>query len=252
VRDRFGISSERAQRFKFHGQTSGVDLTRQQPLNNIARVTAQAIAGIFGGLQSMHTDSFDEVLSTPTEDAARIAIATQNILREEAHLTDVIDPLGGSYYIERLTDQMEDEIVDLMEKIDDIGGMYKAVESGWVQGKIGESALAFQDRVTHGDEKIVGVNAYQVETETELPVKSLPRPSPEDIQAYIENLADYKKRRDQDAVNRALDDLAEIANDNKRNTFEGVVNAARAGATQSETIAVMRAELGFGHPLVVA
>ena len=91
-----------------------------------------------------------------------------------------------------------------------------------------------------------------METETELPVKSLPRPSPEDIQAYIENLADYKKRRDQDAVNRALDDLAEIANDNKRNTFEGVVNAARAGATQSETIAVMRAELGFGHPLVVA
>ncbi|MBT3703845.1 MAG: methylmalonyl-CoA mutase [Alphaproteobacteria bacterium] len=252
VRDRFGISSEKAQRFKFHGQTSGVDLTRQQPLNNIARVTAQAIAGIFGGLQSLHTDSFDEVLSTPTEDAARIAIATQNILREEAHLTDVIDPLGGSYYIERLTDQMEEEIVALMEKIDDLGGMYKAVESGWVQGKIGASAMAFQDRITHGDETIVGVNAYQVDSEVELPVKPLDRPAPEDIEAFIENLAKYKRNRDQDAVDRALDDLGDIANDNKRNTFEGVVNASRAGATQSETIAVLRAELGFGQPLVVA
>ena len=111
TRERFGARDPRSWRFKFHGQTSGVDLTRQQPLNNIARVTVQAIAGILGGLQSLHTDAYDEALSCPTEFGARIAVNTQNILREEAHLTDVIDPLGGSYYIESLTDEMEQKIL---------------------------------------------------------------------------------------------------------------------------------------------
>ena len=107
ARERLGARDPRSWRFKFHAQTSGVDLTRQQPLNNVARVTAQAIAGIFGGLQSLHTDAYDEALSCPTQFGARIAVATQNILREEAQLTDVIDPLGGSYYVEALTDEME-------------------------------------------------------------------------------------------------------------------------------------------------
>mgnify|MGYP002725595056 CR=1 FL=1 len=252
VRDRFGIDDVKAQRFKFHGQTSGVDLTRQQPLNNISRVTAQAIAGIFGGLQSLHTDSFDEVLGTPTEAAARIAISSQNILREEAHLTDVADPLGGSYYVERLTDQMEEEILSIIETVDDLGGMYRAVESGWVQTRIGDSAGAFQDGVRAGTEKIVGVNAYQVEQETEIPVQPLARPEPASIEAYLERLADYKKGRDADAVSRALDDLAAAANSNNSNVYGKVVDAARAGATQGESIKVLRDELGFGQPLVVA
>ena len=126
ARERLGAKDERAWRFKFHAQTSGVDLTRQQPLNNIARVTAQAMAGIFGGLQSLHTDSYDEVFQVPSEAAARIAVATQNILREEAHLTDVIDPLGGSFYVESLTDQMEEKILAIMKTIDDAGGI-----TGW-------------------------------------------------------------------------------------------------------------------------
>ncbi len=252
VRDRFGIDDVKAQRFKFHGQTSGVDLTRQQPLNNISRVTAQAIAGIFGGLQSLHTDSFDEVLGTPTEAAARIAISSQNILREEAHLTDVADPLGGSYYVERLTDQMEEEILSIIEAVDDLGGMYRAVESGWVQTRIGDAAGAFQDKVRAGTEKIVGVNAYQVEQETEIPVQPLARPEPASIEAYLERLADYKKSRDADAVSRALDDLAAAANSNNFNVYGKVVDAARAGATQGESIKVLRDELGFGQPLVVA
>ena len=132
----------RSWRFKFHAQTSGVDLTRQQPLNNIARVTAQAIAGIFGGLQSLHTDAYDEALSCPTQFGARIAVATQNILREEAHLTDVIDPLGGSYYVEALTDEMEERVLAIMADVEAAGGMYTAVESGFVQRRIGESARA--------------------------------------------------------------------------------------------------------------
>ena len=177
VRERYGAKNPKAWRFKFHGQTSGVDLTREQPLNNIARVTAQAIAGIFGGLQSLHTDSYDEVLSVPTEAAARIAISTQEILKDEAHLTDVIDPLGGSYYIESLTNDMEDRIVDVIERIDAQGGMYEAVSSGFVQEMIGRSALAFQDKVDRGEETIVGVNKFRVDDEAELPREPLKPPA---------------------------------------------------------------------------
>src|SRR5512134_1568715 len=159
ARERFGAKDPRSWRFKFHAQTSGVDLTRQQPLNNIARVTAQAIAGIFGGLQSLHTDAYDEVLSCPTQFGARIAVATQNILREEAHLTDVIDPLGGSYYVEALTDAMEAKIVAAMDDVSAQGGMYAAVQSGYVQRRIGESARRFQAQVESGEQTVVGVNA---------------------------------------------------------------------------------------------
>src|SRR4030095_7950288 len=129
ARERFGARDPRSWRFKFHAQTSGVDLTRQQPLNNVARVTAQAIAGIFGGLQSLHTDAYDEALSCPTQFGARVAVATQNILREEARLTDVIDPLGGSYYVEALTNEMEARIVAVLDEVDAQGGMYKGVEA---------------------------------------------------------------------------------------------------------------------------
>ena len=163
ARERLGAKDPKAWRFKFHGQTSGVDLTRQQPLNNIARVTAQAMAGIFGGLQSLHTDGYDEAVSVPTAEAARIAIATQNILREEAQLTDVIDPLGGSYYVETLTDRMQEEIEAVIARIDAAGGMYQAVEKGLVQQMIGESALAHQLKIESGEQTVVGVNAYQID-----------------------------------------------------------------------------------------
>ncbi|TAN54418.1 MAG: methylmalonyl-CoA mutase, partial [Betaproteobacteria bacterium] len=177
ARERLGARDPRAWRFKFHAQTSGVDLTRQQPLNNIARVTAQAIAGIFGGLQSLHTDSYDEVLSTPTGEAARIAVATQNILREEAHLVDVIDPLGGAYYVEALTDEMERRIEALIAKVDAAGGMYAAVEQGLVQRMIGESARRFQDAVESGRQTVVGVNAFRT-AETSAAVRPLEYPEP--------------------------------------------------------------------------
>ncbi len=130
ARERLGAKDPGSWRFKFHGQTSGVDLTEQQPLNNIARVAVQAMAGIMSGLQSLHTDAYDEAITTPTEETARIAVATQNILREEAHLCDVIDPLGGSYYVETLTDQMEQEMLTLIGKIDDAGGHVQGGRGG--------------------------------------------------------------------------------------------------------------------------
>ena len=249
ARERLGALDPRSWRFKFHAQTSGVDLTRQQPLNNIARVTAQAIAGIFGGLQSLHTDAYDEVLSTPTLEAARIAVATQNILREEAHLTDVIDPLAGSYYLEALTDGMEREILKIIGDIDAAGGMYRAVEQGLVQKWIGESARAFQEKVERGEETIVGVNAYQAAEERRQP--ALPRPDPDKIAAQIERLRHYKRGRDAARLQGGMDALARAAQDPKRNLFAAVVEAAGAGATHGEICGALRRELGFGQPLAV-
>ncbi|WP_332749006.1 acyl-CoA mutase large subunit family protein [Hydrogenophaga sp.] len=249
-RERFGAKDPRSWRFKFHGQTSGVDLTRQQPLNNVARVTTQAMAGIFGGLQSLHTDGYDEVFSTPTAEAARIAVATQNILREEAHLTDVIDPLGGSYYVESLTNDMETKINAIISMIDEAGGMYQAVENGIVQRMIGESALAFQKKVDAGEQTIVGVNAYQVE-EDPATYPSLEYPDAARMQSYLGRLADFKKSRSSADVDKAISALAKSANTPKSNVFEHVVAAAEVGATHGEICGTLRKELGFGQPLTV-
>jgi methylmalonyl-CoA mutase N-terminal domain/subunit len=251
VRERLGASNPRAWRFKFHAQTSGVDLTMQQPLNNIARVTAQAMAGILGGLQSLHTDAFDEVVSTPCEEAARVAVATQNILREEARLCDVIDPLGGSYYLETLTVEMEAEIEAVMDQIDSQGGMYRAVESGFVQERIGRSALAFQNRVESGAQKIVGVNSYEHEEDSSRLLEP-ERPDPEAMRKHLETFRSFKKQRDQGAVRRSLDALARSTEDAGDNVFGRVVDAAQAGATHGEIVACLRAEVGFGEPLIAA
>jgi methylmalonyl-CoA mutase N-terminal domain/subunit len=246
VRERYGVKDPRSLRFKFHAQTSGVDLTRQQPLNNVARVTVQAMAGIFGGLQSLHTDAYDEVLSCPTEFGARIAVATQNILREEAHLTDVIDPLGGSYYVEALTGQMEEEILKSLALVQDAGGMYRAVEHGLVQSLIGESARRFQTKVERGEQTVVGVNAYRVDegAADRPPVQTVDDAA---MAAHRTAFAEWKAARSQARVASALDDLARAANATRTNVFEHVVAAAEAGCTHGEICGTLRRELGFGH-----
>ena len=249
ARERLGAKDPGSWRFKFHGQTSGVDLTEQQPLNNIARVAVQAMAGIMSGLQSLHTDAYDEAITTPTEETARIAVATQNILREEAHLCDVIDPLGGSYYVETLTDQMEHEIEALIGKIDEAGGMYKAAEAGIIQSMIGQSALAFQERVESGDEKVIGVNCYQADDDFR--GRPTERPDPERMNEHVARFKAYKAERSQTDVRRALDALARAANSARENVYERIVEAAEAGVTHGEIVSLLRQELGFGHPLVV-
>jgi len=250
ARDRLGAKDPACWRFKFHGQTSGVDLTQQQPLNNIARVSVQAMAGILSGLQSLHTDAYDEAIATPSEETARVAVATQNILREEARLCDVIDPLGGSYYIERLTDQMEAEIEAVIAKVDAAGGMYKAAEAGLVQTMIGDSALAFQEQVETGERKVVGVNCYRVDEDPTVPPAD--RPDLAAMERHVERFKAFKRERSQIAVTRALDDLARAANSEGENTFGKVIDAAEAGVTHGEIVACLRRELGFGHPLVIA
>jgi methylmalonyl-CoA mutase N-terminal domain/subunit len=252
VRDHFGIDDPRCLRFRFHAQTSGVDLTRQQPLNNIARVAIQAAAGIFGGLQSLHTDSFDEALSSPTEKAARVAVATQAILCEEAGLTEVIDPLGGSYYVEALTNAMEAEIERVMAVVAQAGGMYAAVEAGLVQRMIGESARAYQDKVERGAQTMVGVNAYVAEEDPADRPPPLRRLAPTETDDFLGRLDTYKKRRDAAAVTRALDAIARAAADPSANLFEQVVAAVRAGATHGEICTRAREVLGAGDPRVAA
>ncbi|RVW09071.1 methylmalonyl-CoA mutase [Prescottella agglutinans] len=251
TRERLGAKDPRSWRFKFHGQTSGVDLTAQQPLNNIARVATQAIAGIFSGLQSMHTDAYDEAITCPTEESARIAVATQNILREEAHLCDVIDPLGGSYYVERLTDQMEEEILRVMKVVEDAGGMYEAVGSGLVQGMIGRSALAAQERIDLGEDRVIGVNCYRSEEgeDTQPPPY---RPDPQAMAAHVEAFREFKRDRSAADVGRAVDGLRRAAQSEKENVFEQVVDAAISGVTHGEIVGTLREELGFGNPLIVA
>jgi methylmalonyl-CoA mutase N-terminal domain/subunit len=249
VKERFGLDDKRAMRFKFHAQTSGADLTRQQPLNNIARVAVQAMAGIFGGLQSIHTDGYDEAISCPTEESAQIAIATQNILRDEAHLCDVIDPLGGSYYLETLTGQMEAVIEELITRVDDAGGMYQAVEAGLVQGIIGESALAFESQIESGQQKVVGVNAY-IDKQDE--AEPLPyRPDQAEISRVISEFQSFKNQRNKRSLQKSLDTLARVANSNDENIFAAVVASAMAGVTHGEIVSCLRNELGFGHPLIV-
>lgn len=249
ARERLGARDPRSWRFKFHGQTSGVDLTRQQPLNNIARVAVQAMAGIFSGLQSMHTDSYDEAIACPSEEPARIAIATQNILREEAHLCDVIDPLGGSWYVESLTDQMEARIQQVLDIVEAAGGMYKAVESGLVQRMIGTSALEYQRKIEEGTEKVVGVNCYRDESPAPEPASY--RPDRAAMEAHVRAFRAFKAERDQGAVRRALDALARAAAGSE-NVYARVVEAAEAGVSHGEIVACLRRELGFGQPLMVA
>ena len=249
ARERLGAKNPKSWRFKFHGQTSGADLTAQQPLNNIARVTAQAIAGIMSGLQSMHTDAYDEAITCPTEETAKIAVATQNILREEAHLCDVIDPLAGSYYVERLTDQMDEKIRGIIGQIDAAGGMYQAVDDGLVQTMIGDSALQWQEKVESGEEKVIGVNCYH-EGEESHPVQPY-RPDPDKMAAHVESFRQFKAGRSQQQVDKAIDNLRRTANSKSGNVFESVIEAAAEHCTHGEIIACLRDELGFGQPLIV-
>src|SRR6059058_1461979 len=167
MRDRFGAVNERVMQMRFHTQTAGVSLTVQQPLNNIVRVAIQALAGVLGGTQSLHTDAYDEALALPTDRAALIALRTQQIIAEETGVANTIDPLGGSYFIEALTKKMEDGALDYFAKIDALGGMVAAIEKGFPQREIQESAYQYQKAVERGDQSIVGVNKYEMKDETQ-------------------------------------------------------------------------------------
>src|SRR5215210_4901128 len=222
MRERFGARSERTLQLRFHTQTAGVSLTVQQPLNNIVRVAIQALAGVLGGTQSLHTDAYDEALALPTDRAALIALRTQQIIAEETGVANTVDPLGGSYFIESLTKKMEDGALDYFEKIDSLGGMVEAIEKGFPQREIQESADQYPTAVERGDQTIVGVNKYSMEEESgQVPILVINEGVRE---RQLQRLEESNSRRDNGAVSNALEKLKKAARDGD-NTMPATIEA---------------------------
>jgi len=237
MKTRFGAKNPRTMQMRFHTQTAGVSLTVQQPLNNIARVAIQALAGVLGGTQSLHTDSFDEALALPSDEAALIALRTQQIIAEETGVANTVDPLGGSYYIESLTQKMIDGCMDYFEKIDGFGGMVEAVEAGFPQREIHESAYQYQKAVERKEQVIVGVNKYVMENEIHNT----------DILQIAEGIRDHqllrmehvKSVRDAGAVANSLEKLKQAAITGE-NTMPSIIESVAAYATVEEICVALR------------
>jgi len=236
MRDRFGSTNERTLKLRFHTQTAGVSLTVQQPLNNIVRVAIQALAGVFGGTQSLHTDAYDEALALPTDQAALIALRTQQIIAEETGVANTIDPLGGSYFVESLTEKMEQGALDYFRKIDSMGGMVAAIEKGFPQREIQDSAYKYQKAVERGAQVIVGVNKYEMENDSQIPTLAIDE-SVRDHQ--IERLNQTRAKRDSGAVANALEALKRAAQRGD-NTMPATIEAVRAYATLGEICSALR------------
>ncbi len=237
MRDHFGAKNERTMQLRFHTQTAGVSLTVQQPVNNIVRVAIQALAGVLGGTQSLHTDAYDEALALPTDRAALIALRTQQIIAEETGVANTVDPLGGSYFIEALTQKMEEGARDYFDRIDAMGGMVEAVEKGFPQREIQESAYQYQKALERGDQTIVGVNKYVMQDEPqEVPTLVID----ESVRSHqIERLEQTKARRDYGSVVKTLDNLRKAA-ERGENTMPATIEAVRAYATLGEICSALR------------
>ncbi|MDT5062134.1 MAG: methylmalonyl-CoA mutase, N-terminal domain [Acidobacteriota bacterium] len=242
MQERFNAKSERTLQLRFHTQTAGVSLTVQQPLNNIVRVAIQALAGVLGGTNSLHTDSYDEALALPTDRSALIALRTQQIIAEETGVVNTIDPLGGSYFLEALTKKMEDGALDYFRKIDAMGGMVEAVEKGFPQREIQESAYQYQKAVERGEQTIVGVNKYQMEGgDAEITTLVID----EGVRDHqVERLQQTRARRDKGAVANSLEKVRQAARANE-NTMPATIEAVRAYATLGEICDALRDVYGL-------
>ncbi|HYO99677.1 MAG TPA: methylmalonyl-CoA mutase family protein [Pyrinomonadaceae bacterium] len=242
MRERFNAKDTRTLQLRFHTQTAGVSLTVQQPLNNIVRVAIQALAGVLGGTQSLHTDAFDEALALPTDRAALIALRTQQIIAEETGVVNTVDPLGGSYFLESLTKKMEDGALDYFAKIDAMGGMVSAVEKGFPQREIQESAYQYQKAVERGEQTIVGVNKYQIDDEqSKIDILVID----EAVRGHqIARLDEARARRDAGAVSNSLEKLKRAAQAGD-NTMPATIEAVRAYATLGEICDALRDVYGL-------
>ncbi len=241
MRDRFGAKNPRSWLLRTHAQTAGVSLTAQQPLNNVARVALQAFAAVCGGTQSLHTNSLDETYALPTEEAVRVALRTQQIIAHETGADRVVDPLGGSYYVEYLTDEMEKAAFEYIRKIDEMGGIVAAVESGYPQKEIAESAYQYQREVERGERIIVGVNAF-TEGNEEDNIELL-HIDDEVARRQVERLKALKARRDGAAVARRLEEIRRACRDGS-NLFPPVLAAVKDYVTLGEISDVFREEFG--------
>jgi methylmalonyl-CoA mutase, N-terminal domain len=247
LRDRYGATNEKAMLMRFHTQTAGVSLTAQQPDNNIVRTAIEALAGVLGGTQSLHTNALDEVLALPSDHAARVALRTQQVIAEETGVTNVIDPLGGSWYVEWLTDeierQAEEEFARILEMSDDgtiTSGILRGIDEGYFTSEIADAAFAFQNRMDKGDFRMVGVNAY---TDADEPPLEILRISAEVERVQNERLATLRASRDQRAVDTALDALRTAAATDE-NLVPRIMDAVRADATVGEVSGALQDVFG--------
>ena len=241
MKERFGATNPKSMMLRFHTQTAGSMLTAQQPANNIVRVALQTAAAVLGGTQSLHTNSQDEALALPTEDSVRVALRTQQIVAYESGLADVVDPLAGSYFIEALTDKIEQEAMAYIEKIDELGGAVVAIEKGYIQREIQESAYKWQMEVEAQQRIIVGVNKFQIE---EKPVEGLLRVDSSVGELQKQKLDDLRAKRDNEAVQAKLAMLEKAAGEEETNLMPFILEAVKVYATLGEICGVMRKVFG--------
>jgi methylmalonyl-CoA mutase, N-terminal domain len=245
MKERFGAKNPESMKLRTHAQTAGVSLTAQQPQNNVVRVAIQALAAILGGTQSLHTNSLDETYALPTEDAVTIALRTQQILAEESGVASTIDPLGGSYFVEDLTQRLEQEAMETIRRIDEMGGMVSAIEKGYPQREIAASAYRFQRQLESGERVMVGVNKYESDGNQNIP---LLRVDEEVERTQVENLRRVKAERDPSRVRAALEGVRLAARSKAgtpgSNLVPPIIDAAKAYCTQQEICDVLREVLG--------
>ena len=236
AKERFDAKNPKSMMLRFHAQTAGSSLTAQQPDNNVVRIALQALAAVLGGAQSLHTNSRDEALGLPTAEAARLALRTQQIIASETGVINTVDPVGGSYAIETLTGEIEERTFAYLRKIEDMGGMLPAIESGWVQSQIQEAAYAYQRSIESGGRVVVGVNEYQIEDTTPIPIHIL---DPHREHEQIVRLQAVRKRRNAGAVSNALEEL-ETASRSDENLMPYILRATQAYASVGEISDVFR------------
>ncbi|MHA2143816.1 MAG: acyl-CoA mutase large subunit family protein [Candidatus Thorarchaeota archaeon] len=240
MRERFKAKKDSSCKMRFHTQTAGCTLTAQQPDNNVVRVTLQALQAVLGGTQSLHTNSRDEALSLPTEESVQIALRTQQIIAHESGVSDTVDPLAGSYYIESLTNTIENEAMEYIKKIDDMGGAPMAIERGFIQREIHDAAYQFQRSVDEAQRVVVGVNKFTVEEETQFDYLRI---NPETEREQVKQLGTVRKKRDKDEVRASLDTLR-IAAESDTNLMPPIIRAVRVYATLGEICGVLREVFG--------
>jgi methylmalonyl-CoA mutase N-terminal domain/subunit len=236
LRDRYGAKNPRSWLMRFHTQTAGVSLTAQQPEVNLIRTAIEALAAVLGGTQSLHTNSFDEALALPTEHAVRLALRTQQVIAHETGVVNTIDPLGGSYYLEHLTSELERQAYEYFDRIAELGGVIPAIEENFFQREIAEASFRYQSEVEAGQRVIVGVNRYELEAETPLEILRI---DPALERKQIERVRGVRARRDSAAVEQALGDLRRAA-EGDSNLMEPIMAASRAYATMGEMCDALR------------
>lgn len=235
-----GATDEKAMMLRFHTQTGGSTLTAQQPLNNVSRVTIQALAAVLGGTQSLHTNGYDEALSLPTEEAARTALRTQQVVAFESGVTDTADPLAGSYFVESLTNEIEQKAWQLIDKIDTIGGSVQAIEEGFIQDEIARSAYEYQRKIENGEKIIVGVNRFAMEEENKIPLLKID----DSIQGLqSQQLKALREKRDKEKVTSCLQYITTAAKENT-NLIPFIIEAVENFCTLGEVADALREVFG--------